>query len=239
MRAPVTNEELVREFATLTTAHLADACVRLQIPVRVAPPGIRAVAEGQRAAGLARPVRHYGSVDVFLEALEDAAPGDVLVVDNGGRLDEGCIGDLIAIECHAAGLAAIVVWGAHRDTAEIQKVGIPVFSCGVCLAGPLRADERETEALESARFGNHLVTRSDAVFADVDGVMFVPVVSVAEIVYVAREIAEGEQRQASAVQLGRSLRAQFEFERYLRRRKADPSYTFRVHLRRTGRNIEE
>lgn len=128
----MTNKELSQAFATLTTPQLVDACVRLQTLVRVAPSGIRSLAEGQRAAGLARPVRHYGSVDVFLEALVDALPGDVLVIDNGGRLDEGCIGDLIALECHAAGLAAIVVGGAHRDTAEIQQIGIPVFSYGTC-----------------------------------------------------------------------------------------------------------
>ena len=44
------------------------------------------------------PARHYGSVDVFLEALSSAGPGDVLVIDNGGRTDEACIGDLVALE---------------------------------------------------------------------------------------------------------------------------------------------
>src|SRR3972149_1671850 len=99
----MTNEKISQAFTTLTTPQLVDACVRLQIPVRVAPSGIRPIAEGQRAAGLARPVRHYGSVDVFLEALVNASVGDILVIDNGRRLDEGCIGDLIALECHAAG----------------------------------------------------------------------------------------------------------------------------------------
>jgi regulator of RNase E activity RraA len=37
------------------------------------------------------PAQHAGSVDVFLEAFGTAAPGDVLVVDNGGRLDESCV----------------------------------------------------------------------------------------------------------------------------------------------------
>lgn len=235
----MTNKELVQAFATLTVPQLVDACVRLQILVRVAPFGIRAIAEGQRATGFARPVRHYGSVDVFLEALMDAVPGDVLVIDNGGRLDERCIGDLIAIECHAAGLAAIVLWGTHGDTAEIRQIGIPVFSYGTCPAGPLRLDEREPEALESARFGCHIVMRDDAVFADVDGVVFVPGSRVAEVFRVAGEIAEGEQKQARAVNLGQSLREQFQFKEYLWRRKADPSYTFRAHLRQAGRNIEE
>jgi len=235
----MTNEELAEAFATFTTPQLVDACVRLQIPVRVAPSGIRPVAEGQRAAGRARPVRHYGSVDVFLESLVDAVPGDILVIDNGGRLDEGCIGDLIALECHAAELAAIVVWGAHRDTAEIRQIGIPVFSYGTCPAGPLRLDRREAEALESARFGKHFVMRNDVVFADVDGVVFVPVLYAPEVCLLAREIAEGEQKQARSVHLGQNLREQFRFEEYLRQREIDPSYTFRMHLREIGKHIEE
>lgn len=235
----MTNEEISQAFTTLTTPQLVDACVRLQIPVHVAPSGIRPIAEGQRAAGLARPVRHYGSVDVFLEALVNASAGDILVIDNGGRLDEGCIGDLIALECHAAGLAAVVVWGAHRDTAEIRQIGIPVFSYGTCPAGPLRLDKQEAEALESACFGSHLVTRSDAVFSDVDGVTFIPAVRAAEIIHLARGIAEGERKQAEAVRLGQNLREQFQFEGYLRQRRADPSHTFRAHLRQVRRNIEE
>jgi regulator of RNase E activity RraA len=43
------------------------------------------VAAGWRAAGRVRSARHAGSVDVFLEAVGVAQPGDVLVIDNGGR----------------------------------------------------------------------------------------------------------------------------------------------------------
>src|SRR3954465_9231089 len=103
--------ELRERFATLTTAHLADACIRAQIPVRCAPALLRAVICGSRLAGRASPARHVGSVDVFLEALEDAEPGDVLVIDNGGRFDESCVGDLVALETQAAGLEGIVIWG--------------------------------------------------------------------------------------------------------------------------------
>jgi len=44
-----------------------------------------------------------------------AEQGDILVIDNGGRLDEGCIGELTVLEAQASGLADIIVWGAHRD----------------------------------------------------------------------------------------------------------------------------
>jgi regulator of RNase E activity RraA len=55
---------------------------------------LRAVASGSRLAGRVCPARHAGSVDAFLEAFETAAPGDVLVVDNGGLLDEAYAGAL-------------------------------------------------------------------------------------------------------------------------------------------------
>ena len=45
-----------------------------------------------------------GSVDIFLETIEAAAPGDVMVVDHAGRRDESCVGDLITIEVNQAGL---------------------------------------------------------------------------------------------------------------------------------------
>jgi len=89
---------LADAFAELSTPLIADAALRLKIPLRISPPGIRPVIDNQRLAGPALPARHFGSVDVFLEAMQGAQPGEVLVIDNGGRLDEGCIGDLTALE---------------------------------------------------------------------------------------------------------------------------------------------
>src|SRR5206468_3390341 len=86
-------ESLSYAFAELSTPLVADAALRLKIPLRISPPGIRAVTPNQRLAGPALAVRHFGSVDVFLEAMQGAQPGEVLVIDNGGRLVES--GDLV------------------------------------------------------------------------------------------------------------------------------------------------
>src|SRR5581483_8611973 len=105
---------MLKTFVDLSTPLVADACVRAGVPLRAAPAGIRPVLLGQRIAGRVLPARHYGSVDVFLEAFGAAEPGDLLVVDNGGRTDEACVGDLTVLEAAAAGVAGLVVWGLHR-----------------------------------------------------------------------------------------------------------------------------
>ncbi|MGZ6799754.1 MAG: RraA family protein, partial [Mycobacteriaceae bacterium] len=187
----------------------------------------------------ALPARHYGSVDVFLEAFSGAARGDVLVIDNGGREDEACIGDLVVLEAQAAGVGAVMVWGLHRDTAELTQIALPVFSYGRCPAGPVRLDEREPSALASARFGACLVTRDDIAFGDDDGVVFVAASQAGKVLAAARHIGEVERDQARKIQAGQTLRQQTAFSEYLERREAEPSYTFRRHLRRIGGAIEE
>jgi regulator of RNase E activity RraA len=212
-------------FAGLSTPLVADACIRCGVPLRAAPAGIAPVVAGARAAGRALPARHYGSVDVFLEAFGHAETGDVLVVDNGGRKDEACVGDLTVLEAAAACVAAVVVWGLHRDTAELVEIDVPVFSYGALPPGPVRLEEREPDALDSARFGACAVTSADAVFADDDGVLFVAVERVAEVLEAARAIRDKERHQARRIREGETLRVQTAFDEYLARRAVDASYT--------------
>ena len=171
--------------------------------------------------------------------MQGAQPGDVLVIDNGGRLDEGCIGDLTALEAENCHLAGIIVWGAHRDTPELRQIRLPIFSYGMWPSGPQRLDTRDSSALHSARFGNFVVERSDVAFADDDGCLFVLGQHADDLLSVAHEIWERERRQAEAIKSGRSLREQLDFVRYLKKRAADPGYTFREHLRKISGAIEE
>jgi len=233
------HHELLERFATLTTAHLADACIRAQVPVRCAPTLLRGVMSGSRLAGRVCPARHAGSVDVFLEALETAVAGDVLVVDNAGRLDEACVGDLVVLEAEAAGLSGVVIWGLHRDTADIRAIGLPVFSLGAIPTGPLRLDARPPHALESASVGDWTVTRDDLAFGDEDGVLFVPGAQAGHVFTLAETIRDTERRQAGRIGAGDSLRTQVKFSGYLAKREETPGLSFREHLRAVGGAIEE
>jgi len=227
------------ELDGLSTPLVFDSCLRLGIDTRVSPPGLAPIAPGMRAAGRVVPVRHSGSVDVFLEAIDTAGPRDVLVVDDGGRRDAACIGDLVTLEASAAGLGAIVLWGSHRDTPELRQIGLPVFTYGACSSGPTRLDAYDAGAAGSARFGSFIVGPSDIVLADDDGAVFVAAARAEEVARVAREIAARERSQADRVRGGITLREQLRFDEYRALRAADPAYTFRAHLRRVGGAIEE
>jgi regulator of RNase E activity RraA len=200
---------------------------------------MHAVVSGSRLAGRVSPARHVGSVDVFLEAFEEVEAGDVLVVDNGGRLDEACVGDLVALEARDAGLEGLVIWGLHRDTADIREIGLPVFSLGAIPTGPQRLDARPHRALESATVGEWTVGRDDLVLGDDDGVLFVPASGAGDVFTLAETIRDTERRQAGRIRAGVSLRSQLQFDTYLARRRQTPSLTFREHLRAVGGAIEE
>ena len=221
-----------------TTPFIADACVQLSLPVRVGPLRLSSIAAGQRACGPARPARHAGSTDVFLEAIAHARKGDVLVIDNGGRTDEGCIGDLVVGEAFMSGLAGTVCWGTHRDTRAILAMGAKVWSLGTCPNGPLELRTRSATALTAASLGSITVTLEDYVFADDDGVVVVAAADLDRIVETAKDIAAREGAQAIRLLEGELLRSQLDFDTYLARRKQDPAFTFRDHLRSFGGAIE-
>jgi 4-hydroxy-4-methyl-2-oxoglutarate aldolase len=228
----------LRPEQRMATAALADACVRLSVPVRLAPAGVVPVAGARRVSGRALPAQHAGSVDVFLEALEAAAEGDVLVIDNAGRQDEGCVGDLTVLEALHAGVVGVVVWGAHRDTEELQRIGLPVYSYGACPAGPRAPRERSPHALDVARLGDVSVYRGDLVSADSDGVIVIRREEAERVMAVAAEIQERERAQVSRLHQGESLRSQLKLATYLERRARDSSYSFRHHLAEISGAIE-
>lgn len=225
------NKVLIDQLRSLTGPHLADGCLRTGTPIRFAPAQVQGLTPQMECRGRAFPVRHVGSIDVFFEALERTSPGDVIVIDNAGRMDEACIGDIVLLEAAAAGVEAFVIWGLHRDSKELREIGFPVFSMGSLPTGPQRLHARPPDVFSRAVIGPHAITTDDIVVGDANGVLFLPSDRLADIVDAAISYRETEARQLLAMANGRTFRSQTRFSEYLSRRTVEPAYGFRQHLK--------
>src|SRR5882762_4035016 len=64
---------------------------------------------------------------------EMCRPGDVLVMDCGGRMDGAPWGSNVTREARTRGLEGTVIDGVSRDSEEIVEMGYPTFTRGVTL----------------------------------------------------------------------------------------------------------
>src|SRR5687768_45880 len=76
--------------------------------------------------GLTPPAQH-----INIHAITEAATGSVLVIDDGGRTDVACMGDLQSLSAKLGGLSGAVIDGACRDIDAVRDIGFPMFTRGV------------------------------------------------------------------------------------------------------------
>lgn len=104
-------------------------------------------------------------------AIAHAQPGDVLVVSAGEYTEAGQFGDVLANACQAKGIAGLVTDTGVRDTQELRKLGLPVFSYSVSIKGTVK--ETLGPLNEPVLIGGEIVHPGDVVRGDADGVVVV------------------------------------------------------------------
>lgn len=105
-------------------------------------------------------------------ALDDAEPGDVLVINALGGTTRAVFGDLLAEICLAAGIAGVVIDGLTRDRAGIHELQLPVWARGVSPAGPAKNGPGAIHIPVAC--GGVVVNPGDLITADDDGVAVIP-----------------------------------------------------------------
>jgi RraA family protein len=190
--------ELVAALAEMVTPHLSDNMSRLQ----GAAAAIRPMhGGGAKLAGPALTVRVPPGDNLLVhKAIDIAAPGDVIVVDAAGVLEQAIIGDIMTSLAARRGVAGFVIDGAIRDAAELAARPFPVYARGVTHRGPYKNGPGEINVPVS--IGGMVVRPGDIIVGDADGVVAVPQADAQAVLAAAREQKKKEEASLAAIAAG-------------------------------------
>jgi len=196
------NLERVREVLTaVSAANVSDGGHRL-------PPlqGLRAVAPGLKLVGPAVTVRTYpGDWAKPVQAIDQAAPGDVLVIDAGG-VPPAVWGELATRSAVGKGLGGVVIDGAIRDTADIRELNFPAFTRHIT---PQAGEPKGMgEVGVPVRVAGQMVEPGDWLLGDDDGLVVLSKNRVVELANRAMDCLERENRIRQEILEGKTTLAQ-------------------------------
>jgi regulator of RNase E activity RraA len=158
----------------------------------------RAVTMKIKPAGLEQPKQHLGTAPI-----EAAQPGDIIVIDNGGKLEFSCWGGLLALSAKLKGVSGVVIDGASRDIDEARDLEFPVYARSVV---PMTARGRVVQDAYNVeiQFAGVQCWPGDLVIADGSGVVIIPKEKEATAVTAAEAIYAKEQEMAAGIRKGYS-----------------------------------
>lgn len=193
------------EFDRIPVATISDALDKLGL--RGTSPGLLPLVDGARMVGRAYTGRYvpvqYSGVTVG-DYLDEVQPGQVVVLDNNGRLDCTVWGALMTVAADVGGIAGTVVNGVCRDTREVLDREYPMFTRGRHMAtGKDRVGLVEVQV--PVDLGGVQVAPGDLVAGDDDGVVVVPREWETEVLKAAIEIHARELAMAADIEGGATL----------------------------------
>jgi len=189
--------DVFAELAGLGTATVHEAAGRA--PVVDVP--LVQVLPGSRAAGPARTVRCGQGDNLMVHAaVAEARPGEVLVLTMPEPAPIALVGELLATQAKAHGVAALLVDAAVRDLEELQAVGLPIWARYIRVSG---AGKSVPGAIgEPVEIGGATIRQGDGVVLDADGAVVVEQERIEEILAAARERAEREREKRAKLEAG-------------------------------------
>jgi regulator of RNase E activity RraA len=201
------DRELSALFLALDTPAVSDAMDKLGLPGQCL--GISPLKNYTRVvAGPAYTVKYVsastpaGTVGDFLD---DVAEGDVIVIDNDGRIDCTVWGDIMTQYAAMRKIAATIIDGACRDVTSALAEDYPLFSKGRFMR--TGKDRVQVEAINiPISIGMVRVCPRDIVVADANGVVILPHGRAREVAAIGKQIEAVEATIRAQISQGKTLK---------------------------------
>ncbi|WP_434517441.1 RraA family protein [Bacillus subtilis] len=150
-------------------------------------------------AGETKSPHHLG-----VNAIEAAHEGDVILIDNGGRLDISCWGGILANGAKAKGVSGVVIDGSCRDVDDYVEAEFSVYARGAVVATARgRAVEAATNVM--VQFGGVQVRPKDIVIGDRSGIVIIPQEKVEDVLKKAESLLLKEEAMIKEIRNGASM----------------------------------
>lgn len=191
------SKEIIEKLMEFSTPEISDALNKFGIMGGCA--GIKSVIPGGKIVGPCLTVRKLPANPINPKRggedyLDLAHKGDVLVIDNGGRMDCTGFGEILALACKKGGFEGTVIHGCCRDIESLKQIGYPVFSKGTYMQ--TGKDLTQIDAINvPISISNILVKPGDIIVGDDNGVLVIP----QEIVEKVLEMAKGMREIESLI----------------------------------------
>ena len=209
-------DQAVERASKLDTATLSDALDKLRLVGQCYR--IRQIVPGTQMTGRAYTVL-YGPIGkpagTVGDYIDQVKPGEIIVLDNGGRDDATVWGDILTELAHIKGIAGTIIDGVCRDSDVARKLGYPVYAVGHWMRTGKDRVQVEAEQV-SVTIGQARVAPGDIIRADTDGAIVIPKLHEEEVLKIAEGIAVAEEGIRDAVRAGLSIteaRAKFGYHK--------------------------